>query len=111
MDTNTAARTEGAETTDEKVVDLNTVLKEGSKFIPTSSNIKMVVYHGASLSLIIQFTNSSAYLYKGVPSLIFDEIVAAGSAGSYFAKNIRDKYETEKLASLEVTENPEQTQA
>ena len=43
------------------------------------------------------FVNSEdVYDYRGVPAAVYEELKKAESKGSYFVKNIKDKYEFTK---------------
>jgi hypothetical protein len=57
-----------------------------------SSNIQSVGYDTATNTLEIEFANGNIYQYFDVPQGIFDGLVGAGSAGSFFNQNIRGVY-------------------
>lgn len=60
----------------------------------TSSNIKSIGYDGTTLE--VEFKNGAIWQYKDVPREKYDELMSAPSIGSYFAKNIKGKFEEEK---------------
>lgn len=64
--------------------------------ITNSSNIARVEYFQETKVLRITFKRGRSYKYKDVPRKIFDELIAAESVGTYFAKHIRNEYETEE---------------
>lgn len=62
-----------------------------------STLIKEISYDAATLVLTVVFVNSEdVYEYKGVPAAVYEELKGAESKGSYFVKNIKDKYEFTK---------------
>lgn len=75
-----------------------------------SSNIKAYGYQPEGQILEVLFTNGSAYQYAGVPGKLFGEFTKAPSLGSFLAKNIRGKFETQKVErdETEKTEAPQE---
>jgi hypothetical protein len=62
-----------------------------------SSLIAKAGYDAASQTLAIQFVNSSdTYTYQGVPQSVYDGFLAADSKGSFYVKNIKGQYRTDK---------------
>ena len=47
--------------------------------------------------LTIRFKSGSTYTYNAVPAKVIDGLWNAESAGSYFYKNIRGQYTTNKV--------------
>lgn len=47
--------------------------------------------------LTISFNSGNKYIYNGVPAEVIDGLWEAESAGSYFYKNIRGQYNTQKV--------------
>ena len=59
-----------------------------------STMIKEAGYDEATQVLTVKFVNGDeVYEYKNVPKTVYDELMAAESKGSYFAKNIKGRYE------------------
>lgn len=58
-----------------------------------SSQMKIVEYDTETNTLIITFTKGARYEYKDVPNKVFLELIEADSIGSYFIKEIKNKYE------------------
>lgn len=58
----------------------------------TSSNLQAVGYDPTSGILEVEFKNGSIYRYTGVPSSVYQELMAAPSHGTYFAQYIRTRY-------------------
>jgi hypothetical protein len=58
----------------------------------SSSVIARVAYDEASHTLIIEFRSGTFYDYFDVPKNVYQELIDASSAGTYFAENIRDVY-------------------
>jgi hypothetical protein len=61
-----------------------------------SSNIKSVGHDGASL-LDVEFSSGTVYRYSDVPAKLYSEMISAPSVGSFFAANVRGKFESKKL--------------
>jgi hypothetical protein len=62
-----------------------------------SSNLDSVGYDDDSATLIIEFRNGYAYEYYDVPSYVFDELLMAGSKGSYANENIYKVYSQQRI--------------
>ena len=65
--------------------------------VKDSSHIKKISYVAESKTLGIEFKGGSSYLYKDVPFIIALNIVSSESQGQYFHKNIKNKFEFEKV--------------
>ena len=63
--------------------------------ITRSGMIKSLDYNKTEKELIVEF-NSGSYKYFDVPEEVFNECLAAESAGKYFLSNIKNKFEFEK---------------
>lgn len=62
-----------------------------------SSLLNKVGYDPEAKVLAIQMNYSSdLYLYQDVPQSIFDDLLAAESKGSFYVKNIKGKFKTER---------------
>ncbi len=61
-----------------------------------STAIKEVGYNPDTFTLTVTFANGEVYEYMNVPQTVFNELMAAESKGSYFQKNIKDKYNAMK---------------
>jgi len=57
-----------------------------------SSNISSVGYDSASAMLEVQFLNGSIYQYFDLPVAVYEGLLQAQSAGSFFAANIKGHY-------------------
>jgi len=60
--------------------------------IVKSSNLKSIGYDQSSNILEVEFLSGGIYQYFKVPSQIYLELMKATSKGSYFHKNIKNKY-------------------
>ncbi len=59
-----------------------------------SSAIKMVAYDGRSRRMHITFTSGgTAYTFCNVPRGIFEGLIAASSAGTFYDQHIRGRYQ------------------
>ena len=54
-----------------------------------SSNLNSVGYDADSSILEIEFHHGGIYQYSGVPSSVHEELMAAGSKGTYFDQAIK----------------------
>ncbi len=54
-----------------------------------SSNLSSVGYDANNMVLEIEFNSGGIYQYFGVPEHIFNELMSAGSKGTYFDQNIK----------------------
>lgn len=81
------------------------MLVEGKFNAEGSSTIKQVMLSGTTMSddgmvsgeLTVEFNNGSKYKYSNVSEQIFMDFSHADSKGKYFAQNIRNEYECEKI--------------
>lgn len=62
----------------------------------TSSNIGKVGHSGDTLH--VQFKNGALWSYTPVSAATFDEMMASGSIGSYFARHIKPACQAEKMS-------------
>ena len=65
--------------------------------IENSSQIESVHYDEYLLGLEVKFIKGTIYRYYDVPYYVFDELINAVSAGSYFNKNIARKFKFKKV--------------
>lgn len=61
-----------------------------------SSNLKSVGYDSAKQILEIEFKDS-VYQYFSVPESVFQNLMSAGSKGSYLHSHVKGKFRYEKL--------------
>lgn len=64
----------------------------------SSSNILSIGYDAATETLRVEFQSGAVYEYKALPQAVYDELMHAGSHGTYFNRNIRNSYAYEKIA-------------
>lgn len=63
-----------------------------------SSNIAAVSYDEGTAQLYVRFVSSGAtYRYDGVPPGVHEDLMSAGSVGSFFAQHIKDAYRAERV--------------
>ena len=62
-----------------------------------SSNILTVGYDDDEAKLEIEFNSGAAYEYYDVPRHVYDELMSAGSKGSYAAHNIYKNYHQQRI--------------
>jgi hypothetical protein len=58
----------------------------------TSSSIARIGYARNTKELYIQFQSGKTYQYQNIPRSIVCKLKKADSIGSFFARNIRNKY-------------------
>ena len=63
----------------------------------SSSNLASIGYDASSQVLEIEFLNGGLYHYFGVPQGLYDQLMAAGSHGSFFSQHIRNAFQFERL--------------
>jgi len=63
----------------------------------SSSNLVSVGYDENTRTLEVEFKGGSVYQYFDVPRTVLDELINSGSAGSYFASNIKNSYRYSRL--------------
>ncbi len=57
-----------------------------------SKNLESVGYDPKALRLEIEFKNGSVYQYEGVPGEMHSALMQAPSQGSFFNRNIKDRF-------------------
>ena len=66
--------------------------------VPVSStNIRSIGYDPDESLLEIEFHKGGVYQYLGVPQVEYDQLMGAGSKGSYFHANIKGRFTTQKV--------------
>lgn len=63
-----------------------------------STNIAEAAWHDSELYL--RFHSGDLYRYEEVPSRVFDELVAAPSAGKYFHSHIKAAYQFHQVRPI-----------
>lgn len=62
-----------------------------------SSNLNSVGYDDETNILEIEFKDNSIYQYSNVPEYIYNELLTADSKGSYLHKNIKGKFNYQRI--------------
>ena len=57
-----------------------------------SSAVSFIHYDEVAAELHVVFTSGKAYVYYGVPRLVYDTMLDAPSTGAFFNARIRDTY-------------------
>lgn len=70
----------------------------------SSSNLAQADYDPFMGTMTVGFRNGTVYEYYGVEQDIYEQLCEAESAGRFFLKNIKGKYEFSKRGKL--NENP-----
>jgi hypothetical protein len=63
-----------------------------------SSNISSIGYDPGGNILEIEISTGSVYEYLAVPSSVHESFMRASSKGSFFASQIRNKYQTRQVS-------------
>lgn len=63
-----------------------------------SHHIERIQYEPNTQTLRIEFTNGAVYDYAGVPLTVWNGLDQAGSTGTYFWANIRNRYPTTRIS-------------
>ena len=66
-----------------------------------STSLAGAGYDPAARLLQIEFRNRAVYLYIGVPGAVYDGLLGASSKGSYFNREIRNRFAYRRLPSQE----------
>jgi len=62
-----------------------------------SSDLVSVGYDGSAGTLEVEFKDGSVYQYFGVPSDIFNQLLGASSKGSFFARQVKNRFQFSRL--------------
>lgn len=62
-----------------------------------SSNIESIGYDEDNTTVYVRFLNNSVYIYKGVPSHEYENLLNAPSVGSYLHRNFKNVYPYERI--------------
>jgi len=65
--------------------------------VVSSSNIRSIGYDSDSMTLEVEFNSGAVYQYQGVPQSEYDALMNAGSKGTHFNANIKNRYPSSKL--------------
>lgn len=68
-----------------------------------SSNIEAIGHDPLSSQLVVRFKSGKTYVFKGVPSSLYDEFVNAQSKGKYFGSHVRDNYQFEEITGQDLS--------
>jgi KTSC domain len=63
----------------------------------SSSNLASVGYDEPTSVLELEFNTGSIYQYFDVPIYVYQELISAGSIGSYFANNIKTSFSCSRV--------------
>lgn len=66
-------------------------------WIPRSENIGQAVYDADTKTLVVTFKGGDAWSYSGVDPQTFAAFQRAPSAGSFFYRNIRNRFSSEPV--------------
>jgi lysyl-tRNA synthetase class 2 len=62
-------------------------------FSPASSNIEDVEYDDSTDTLTVTFTGGDMYDYMNVPAAVYRAFASAPSAGQFFHRQIKGRYQ------------------
>lgn len=69
-----------------------------SQTVFVSSSLLTLVSYSTHATLDLSFKSGAVYRYFGVPTLVFDQLLAAESKGAYFNQTIRSRFPYRRLA-------------
>lgn len=72
-----------------------------------SGNLKAVGYDAATKTLDVQFASGKVYRYSNVPPETHKELIGAESIGSFFARNVRAKFNGFELEDIHEGSTPD----
>ena len=64
---------------------------------PGSSNISSATYEPDVEDLTIEFSSGDKYVYRNVPPSTYRGLTIAPSAGAFFHRNIRQRFQYEQV--------------
>ncbi len=67
-------------------------------FVMPSSVVYRMEYNAATATLRIFFVSGMVYDYKNVPENVYSAMRSSGSKGTFLNKNIKGKYQFEKVS-------------
>lgn len=76
-----------------------------------STTIGLHGYHPESQTMLVQFKNGRVYSYSGVPPEIYQQYRNSESQGSFFANNIKGRYQTDFRGTVKPTAGAQVRQA
>jgi KTSC domain len=66
-------------------------------FLPSSSHIDAVDYDSDAQQLVVTFKDGRSWQYDGVPVTVFQGLQHAQSVGSYFARQVKGRYDEQEI--------------
>ncbi len=70
---------------------------EDAGWIDVESSNVLAMRHTTETGLDVRFKTGEVYNFKGVPRALFESLVAAESVGSFFAQNIKGRFDFKKV--------------
>lgn len=82
----------------DRALELEEVTPDRKPFVHTNStNLAESLYKDTTGELFVTFKGNTQYAYKGVPANLYEEFLAAPSAGKFFNEYIKNKFEWKKV--------------
>ncbi len=69
-----------------------------SRVSVTSSNIRSIGYEPSTSTLEVEFHGGRVYQYAGVAAVEYQRFLSAGSKGTFFHDQIKDRYACVRMA-------------
>lgn len=66
--------------------------------ISVVSSVLASVQYSIDATLVLQFRSGAIYRYFAVPEIVFQALIAAESKGTYFNRNLRNRFPYQRLA-------------
>jgi len=64
---------------------------------PNSTNLREASYDPNQRELVVTFLSGLRYAYESVPEYVWNGLKNAASAGGYYSREIRGKYQSQRL--------------
>lgn len=68
-----------------------------------STTIQSHGYHGDSQTMTVQFKNGNVYQLRGVPQKVYQQYQQSESQGSFYANNLKGRYQTRLVGKVGAT--------
>lgn len=69
-----------------------------------SGNLKSVGFDAATSTMDVEFSSGRVYRFLNVPPTVHKDLIGAESVGSFFARNVRGKFPSADLDTLDMHE-------
>jgi hypothetical protein len=71
---------------------MTNALSSSQRIYVSSSNLRSVGYDSWNGTLDVEFHSGSVYRHYAVPNSVYDGLMGASSKGTYYYRNLRNRY-------------------